>query len=240
MTAHGSQDMDRRTLLLTAPAALGTAAAWNVPGLFAAAEPKKKQESEEEVSPAEDLMREHGALNRILLLYDAALVRIEARQDFPPDVLAAAAGIVRRFIEEYHEKLEEQHLFPRFEKAGKLVDLVHTLKRQHEAGRALTAQIVYGATLAGLRDAAGRQQTLESLRLFIRMYRPHEAREDTVLFPALHDIVSQHEYDALGEEFEDQEHKLFGQDGFEKVVAQIAELEKKVGLYDLAQFTPAV
>lgn len=237
MTAHRSESLDRRTLLFST-AAFGAAASLAAPGLLAGAEPKKKRESEEEVSPAEDLMREHGALNRILLLYDNALVRFEARQDFPPDVLASAAGIVRRFIEEYHEKLEEQHLFPRFEKAGKLVDLVHTLKRQHEAGRALTAQIERGATLAGLRDAGERSKTLRSLRLFIRMYRPHEAREDTVLFPALHGIVSPNEYDALGEEFENQEHKLFGEDGFEKVVAQIAELEKKVGLYDLAQFTP--
>ncbi|AHF17361.1 hypothetical protein NIASO_06125 [Niabella soli DSM 19437] len=30
------------------------------------------------------------------------------------------------------------------------------------------------------------------------MYRPHEAREDTVLFPAFRKIVSRHEYDSLG------------------------------------------
>ena len=37
---------------------------------------------------------------------------------------------------------------------------------------------------------------------------------------------------------EKREHQHFGEDGFEKAVAQVAELEKKVGLYDLAQFTP--
>jgi hypothetical protein len=34
------------------------------------------------------------------------------------------------------------------------------------------------------------------------MYRPHEAREDTVLFPALREIVSEQEFGALGEDFE--------------------------------------
>jgi hemerythrin-like domain-containing protein len=239
MHVHRRVDPNRRALILGASTLFG-AVALGLPRLVpAAAEPKKKQETEEEVSPAEDLMREHGALNRILLLYDEAATRIEHRKEFPPEVLASAAGIVRRFIEEYHEKLEEEHLFPRFEKAGRLVDLVRTLKAQHEAGRTLTRQIEQGATLAGLRDAAVREKTLRSLRLFIRMYRPHEAREDTVLFPALHEIVSLNEYDALGEQFEDQEHKLFGEDGFEKVVAQIADLEKKVGVYDLTKFTPA-
>jgi hemerythrin-like domain-containing protein len=70
------------------------------------------------------------------------------------------------------------------------------------------------------------------------MYRPHAAREDTILFPALRTIVSKKEFDDLGEEFEDKEEKLFGEGGFEKVVAHVAELEKTLGIYELAQFTP--
>ncbi len=34
------------------------------------------------------------------------------------------------------------------------------------------------------------------------MYRPHEAREDTILFPALRKLVSKNEYHSLGEKFE--------------------------------------
>lgn len=52
------------------------------------------------------------------------------------------------------------------------------------------------------------------------MYRPHEAREDTVLFPAFRKLVSHHEYGALGEAFEKNEHQLFGQDGFETMVGK--------------------
>jgi hemerythrin-like domain-containing protein len=70
------------------------------------------------------------------------------------------------------------------------------------------------------------------------MYRPHEAREDTVLFPAFRELVSEHEFDALGEEFEKKEDQVFGDEGFFKVVGQVAELEKKLGIFDLAQFTP--
>jgi hemerythrin-like domain-containing protein len=70
------------------------------------------------------------------------------------------------------------------------------------------------------------------------MYRPHEAREDTVLFPAFRSVVSAHEYDALGDDFEKKEDELFGEDGFFKVVDKVAELEKKLGIYELAQFTP--
>ena len=34
------------------------------------------------------------------------------------------------------------------------------------------------------------------------------------------------------------EDELFGDEGFFKVVDQVAALEKKLGIYDLAQFTP--
>lgn len=203
-----------------------------------AARPSK--ETEEDVSPAEDLMREHGLLKRVLLIYGEIIRRIDARQDFPAETLFRSAGIIRHFIEDYHEKLEEQHLFPRFRKAGKLVELVHVLEQQHKGGRILTERILHRATAASLKNTAERASLREDIRLFISMYEPHEAREDTVLFPALHQIVSRHEYDSMGEEFEKKEHQLFGEDGFEKNVAEVAGIEKTLGIYDLGQFTPRV
>src|SRR4029078_9433375 len=79
---------------------------------------------EEEVSPAEDLMREHGVLKRILLVYGEAIRRIDGNIDLPPDPILDAARMIRSFVEDYHEKLEEDFLFPRFRKANTLVDLV--------------------------------------------------------------------------------------------------------------------
>jgi len=224
----------RRAFLTGGALLVGTRLAAATPILA----PPQEEENEEDVTPAEDLMREHGALNRILLIYDEAVARIDAKKDFPPEVLVSAAGIVRRFIEEYHEKLEEDHLFPRFEKAGRLTDLVSVLRQQHAAGRNLTRMIETNATLPAIRNAAQRVQLRKNLRLFVRMYRPHEAREDTILFPALHTLIDPNDYEELGDQFESKEHELFGQDGFEKIVAEIAGLEKKIGLYELAQFTP--
>ncbi|MFZ0539886.1 MAG: hemerythrin domain-containing protein [Candidatus Sulfotelmatobacter sp.] len=201
------------------------------------------KKSDEDISPAEDLMREHGVLNRILLIYDDHLRMLAAKQTFDGSILVNAADIIRHFVEEYHEKLEEDFLFPRFRKAGKLVNLVDTLLAQHKAGRLLTAQIRELASLPTFKyvsDTGGSdaEKLADALRAFLRMYRPHEAREDTVLFPTFRSIVSPHEYDALGDDFEKKEDELFGDEGFFKVVDQVAELEKKLGIYDLAQFTP--
>lgn len=202
-------------------------------------EDQDKPKGDEGISPAEDLMREHGVLNRILLIYDEHLRMLSEKRTFDGSVLVNAADIVRHFVEEYHEKLEEDFLFPRFRKAKKLVNLVDTLQAQHKAGRDLTAKIRELAGTATLKYVSTDSEKLaDALRSFLRMYRPHEAREDTVLFPAFRSIVSAHEYAALGDDFEKKEDELFGEEGFFKVVDQVSQLEKKLGLYDLAQFTP--
>ncbi|HEY3768407.1 MAG TPA: hemerythrin domain-containing protein [Candidatus Angelobacter sp.] len=193
-----------------------------------------KEEAGDDVSTNEDLMREHGVLNRVLLIYDETMRRIQAKAKFDPTVVVKSAGIIKSFIEDYHEKLEEDHIFPRFEQSGKLIELTVNLRAQHAMGRRLTDLIVTTAK-------SGDMQTLNtSLASFNRMYRPHEAREDTVLFPALHSVVSKHEYDAMGEEFERIERKTFGGDGFDMAVAQVTELEKQFEIYDISQFTPSV
>ncbi len=139
---------------------------------------------EEDVSPPEDLMREHGVLKRVLLVYDEAMRRIDAKQDLPPDAVRDSAQIIRSFIEDYHEKLEEDFLFPRFEKARRLADLTSVLRVQHQAGRRLTDQITALATATSLKDASSAARLRDAMHQFNRMYAPHEAREDTVLFEA--------------------------------------------------------
>lgn len=192
----------------------------------------------EDISPPEDLMREHGVLRRVLLVYGEALRRHDAGEPIPAAPLADAAAIVRTFIEDYHEKLEEDYLFPRFRKAGRLVDLVDVLLAQHVAGRRLTEVIAGVANPQALKDPAGNRVLVSALRPFIRMYSAHAAREDTDLFPAFRDVVSPAEFDELGDQFEDKENELFGDKGFEKTVARVAEIERALDIHDLKRFTP--
>ncbi len=192
-------------------------------------------EKQEEVTPVEDLMREHGVLRRLLLCYQAGIQRIEAGGDFDPAPYGKAAHLIRTFVEDYHEIDEEKFVFPRFEKAGKMTDLVAILRTQHKAGRVVTTGVV-----ELLHDSAQRRKLAGLMREFITMYEPHSSREDTVLFPAFRGLLSAHEYDAIGEQFEAEERRRFGQDGFEKIVDEVAAIEKAIGIYDLARFTPRV
>jgi hemerythrin-like domain-containing protein len=237
-----SEISNTRRDFITITARTGTGLLVGAMGGCTIAQGQKNEQGndEEEVSPAEDLMREHGVLKRILLIYGEAIRRIDGNVDLPPDPILDAARMIRSFVEDYHEKLEEDFLFPRFRKANTLVDLVDVLVAQHQGGRKLTDITLQYANLKALRTADENRQLRDSRAQFVRMYNPHEAREDTVLFPAFRKIVSKNEYDSLGEDFEKKEHELFGEEGFEKMVDRVAGIEKALGIFELSQFTPKV
>ncbi|WP_128924364.1 hemerythrin domain-containing protein [Bradyrhizobium guangxiense] len=236
-------DKRRRLLLGTAlatvaaPAILTRRALADERGIGETLKKAVTGKKDEDVTPPEDLMREHGVLDRVLLLYEAGMRKLSSNADFDPALITQSAEIIRDFINNYHEKSEEQHVFPRFKKAGKMTDLVDVLLRQHEAGRKVTETILLLAPRSRT-DADDRKQLVGSMQSFITMYRPHAAREDTDLFPKLKDVVSPSEYDAMAEEFEKKEHEMFGEDGFEKMAARVARLEQQMGIDDLNQFTP--
>ncbi|HTF88183.1 MAG TPA: hemerythrin domain-containing protein [Planctomycetota bacterium] len=189
---------------------------------------------EEEVSATEDLMREHGVLERMLLVYEEIARRATRGESFDPALVIQTAQTIRRFIEDYHEKLEEQHVFPRVEKIAGLSATVAILRVQHAAGRGVTDEIEKLARAGG--QDHGR--LIDRIQAFSRMYRPHAAREDTLVFPALRKALGKAEILELGEAFEEEEHRRFGEGGFEAIVAEVTGLETSLGLADLALFNP--
>jgi hemerythrin-like domain-containing protein len=194
-------------------------------------EPVAEGNDEAEVTPGEDLMQEHGVLERILLLYDEGAHRIETGQKVDLSLIAHAAGIVRRFIEDYHESLEEEFVFPKLRAAQREGELVAVLERQHQRGREVTDAI------RSLSSGKPTPELAHLLRSFARMYRPHAAREETILFPAFRQVAGAEAYSELGGWFEARERKLFGERGFESTVIDVARLERAMGIGDLASFT---
>src|SRR5206468_8709853 len=112
-------------------------------------------------------MREHGVLNRILLVYEEGLRRLRTKEEVTPDVFHKPATLVRKFVEDYHEKLEEKFIFPEFEKAKKLADLVKVLRQQHEAGRKVTDVILRNAGADEFRKEDARKEVVLSCEAFI-------------------------------------------------------------------------
>jgi hemerythrin-like domain-containing protein len=194
-----------------------------------------------DVSAVEDLMREHGVLRRILIVYRETAGWLAAgRTDFDAAALGQAADLFRAFGEDYHEReLEEQHLFPQLQKGGgSAAALVPVLLAQHARGREATAFIrarSAGGKIAA-QDAAPLARVMQD---FARMYEAHTAFEDTVAFQVWRQSMSDKERDAAAETFERIERSHFAGGGFELALGQVAQIEQKLGLHDLARYTAA-
>ena len=230
--------VDRREFLRSA-AISSAVLVGGAPMLGIAAERKgTKGKGVEEVSPVEELMREHGALRRIFLIYEEAIRRIAAKQELDPALLHQSAGIVERYIHQLHEKLEEDYLFPRLKTAGRNMDTVYVLVAQHRAGEKLTQTVLKLSNAAHFRNQSDLAAVSSALTQFIRMYRPHAAWEDTTTFPEFKKVLSVEEYDRVGDQFKAKEQEVLGREGFEGVVGRIERVEDELGISTLSQFSP--
>jgi hemerythrin-like domain-containing protein len=190
------------------------------------------------IPPTEDLMREHGVLRRLMLIFDDIGGRLKEGVEFPLKVLVGASDIIRRFMQDYHEPNEQFHVFNWFGNAGKMVELVAILYQQHLAGRRLIDKVKILSTEENLKNSSERSKIAAFLNTFNQVYRRHAAWEDTMLFPAFRSIISPQDFAAVGEIFEREEEKAFGPNGYEKIVGEVADLEKNLGIYNIQQFTP--
>ncbi len=186
-----------------------------------------RQTPQPELSPVEHLMREHGLYERVLLIYEEAARRLDRGQELPDQIVPAAAHMVQRYLEEYHQDAEDKLVFVRFERAIDHVGLVRTLRGEHETARSITNDVL-ALAVAPPQDGVERARIAERLRRYVKLMRPHLAREDTELFPALHKLITAAESRALLELLEQRERDKFGDQGFANLVADIEVLEKKL------------
>jgi hemerythrin-like domain-containing protein len=200
----------------------------------------KKEEGGKEVGAVEDLMREHGVLRRALLAYRSSAQQLRGNPAaIPTEALVKTAQLFRSFGEDYHErKLEEENIFPMIRKIkGKAAAYPDLLVAQHNRGREITDYVLKTAAKKSL-PSADAESLATTLDTFVLMYEHHAAREDTIVFPAWKNALSQSAYKELGDKFEDIEKSQFGKDGFEAALATMDSIEQTLGITDIAQFTP--
>lgn len=181
-------------------------------------------------------MREHGAIGRVLVVWTEAAERLRGGGEFDLEPLERSVIVVQRFVHDYHERTEEEHVFPRLERAGRERELVATLRAQHDVGRGITRELASALSRPPIAPAA-RVPIATRLDAFVRMYLAHAPREDTIVFPVFQELAGR-EYAELGERFEQEEHRRLGEGGLRGILEEIGRIEAAMGLDDLSRFTP--
>ena len=199
------------------------------------ATPKTKA-TEGGITATERLMRDSGVLLRVMSIYEAGARRLGGGEDIEPIIFTQAAETMRDFVHDYHEKQEEEQIFPRFKKAGRMVELIDVMQAQHASGQRLTARILELAPKSATKNE--RQAMIEAMQAASVLYRPHVARELTDVWPTLRTLLTPNEFDELSATLEKDETEKLGKDGFDKVAKKVEALEKRIGINDISQFTP--
>ena len=230
----------RRALLLAAAAGTTLVGPWS-----AAGDQDDSQRNEDrgpgeqkDVGSVEDLMREHGVLRRILLVYQQSAAKLHSGEAVDLAVLNRPAQLFRTFGEDYHEKtLEEAFIYPTLRKIrGPASTYPDILSAQHHRGRKITDYILE-ATAARKLSSSRAIALGKTFDAFVLMYQNHAAREDTLVFPAWKQALAERDLDELGDKFEDIEQQQFGKEGFDATVEEVAAIENALGYGDLSQFT---
>jgi len=178
----------------------------------------------------EDLFgAQHAAVGRMLLIYREMVRRIKNDQPIPPEALEKTLRISREFMQNFHEKLEEKYVFPRFVAAGAQRELVEILLKQHREGGKVLDELIAVAR----EKVPDRARTAALLSSLIQIYRPHKEREDAVLFPALAGLLTPLQYGELRRDLGAEETKVFGKNGLRDTVNEVAATEKLLGIYEL-------
>ena len=224
-----SIDRVRRRWILGAGATAGLIAA--LPALAQSDATKKSP-----MPASERLMRDNALTSRVLLLYAAAERRLGQGEDLESGIFLQSAEVMRDFVHGYHEKIEEDDVFPVFKKAGRMVELVAVLQSQHDAGRQLTDKIL--AAAPGIANSDQRKMLTDAMHATVTLYGPSVAREGTDLLPTLRSLMTPNEFDALAQTLDKAEAEKLGADGFEKAAKKVEAIEKKLGTHDLSQFAP--
>ncbi len=222
--------ISRRSFICLAGAAAGSAAAVGCSGSDRSKKP----------TAVEFLDRQHGVLCRAVSILEEIKGGMDARMDLPPELMQGTLDVVEKIVLQCHQKLEEKYIYPAFESANKMGGLVGVLREQHGAGAQLTQILRRLAEESSARDLEKRRTLSAAIHQFGRMYRAHSHREDTVLFPAIHEVVTPKAYEKLNRSLQSEGGGMLGEGGFGEAVQKLAGIEEALGIGDLAAFTPRI
>jgi len=222
--------LDRRSFLSYIPAAATTFGA--MVGMAPASDATASQ-GQQGISAIETLMRGHGLLSRAMIIYGVIKDRIVKGEETDPSLILNTASVFHNYLEGFHEMAEEKYIFGPMEKNNVCFAAIQELKIQHGAGYELTQRITNMANEGKINS-----NLAAYFDDFKKMYRHHTAYEDTVVFPAFEAMEKRNDLAELAAGFDLDEKRVLGHHGFDDFLKQIANVEIKLGIYDLYTSTP--
>jgi hemerythrin-like domain-containing protein len=182
----------------------------------------------EEITAIEILVQEHILIRQFLDNLALAVEKLEEEERLPRQFFEKAVAFARHFAGRFHHFKEEYVMFGLLaqKKNGELDAKCDSLRFQHERGRDHIIEIANSIEGYSKGEDISTITLLENMAAYISLLRKHIHTEDFVLFPMIHEEVSEIENQALLEEFKREDRK-FGDNFLEdnrKLVQELAAL----------------
>ncbi|BAI63026.1 conserved hypothetical protein [Methanocella paludicola SANAE] len=209
-------------------------------GIFAQAtqaRPTWASERSMNVSAPEALSREHAMLTRLLLAIDNVVD--SALDDRSTDLspINSAANAIQKVVADHHMAFEEESVYPRMEQIDYLSSMTETLEGQHDDARVVN-KMVLDLTRGGKVKGKSEMDELALLtKSFKDMITAHAAWEETVIFPAMYDLLPERDMDDINKQFMEAEQRLLGNKGIVEIYRAIDNIEEAAGTHDLSMYT---
>jgi len=133
------------------------------------------------------LMIEHRLIERMIVVIEDALMRIESDGAADPALVDAAVDFIRTYADRTHHGKEEDILFRALgEKALSHDDrrVMNELLQEHAFGRQTTRALVDANTRNRSGDQTAVADIASHLQALVEFYPKHIKKEDEVFFPA--------------------------------------------------------
>jgi hemerythrin-like domain-containing protein len=166
--------------------------------------------------PLSNLAEEHRLIVRVLAALERYATRLEEAQGVQSGDLGQFAKFFTEFAELLHHVKEEDILIPALVRHGFDWDsgpLLH-VREDHAQERYLVDVLRQAASQQGEISREDKRHLVASVRAFVEFQRKHVQNEDSLLFPAVIERLSQDDLDQLDAKFADFDRVKFGQSGY--------------------------
>jgi hemerythrin-like domain-containing protein len=166
-----------------------------------------------------DLTYEHALIGRLMMIYEKIIFDFKASNKVNIKLVQHLAKKIRFFVEENHEMIEEEHVFPFLIKQNVDIKEINELIRQHRIGRAITSILMIENDVNII---------IKNMIEFVKIYRFHALFEDSIIldhFDKRLNDVEKKNYEELFEKLEPP--------GTDKLLKDIIRIEKYLKINDL-------
>jgi hemerythrin-like domain-containing protein len=157
------------------------------------------------------LMIEHRLIERMLILVNKVLIKIEKQEIADPVFVDTVVDFIRTYADRTHHGKEEAILFRELKKKDMSNDnqrLMNELIEEHIFGRKITRELIEANDLYRKGDNSALSIITAKLSTLVDFYPKHIEKEDKVFFPSSRAYLSEEEEQAMLKEFWEFDRKM--------------------------------